>query len=546
MDSKKLVGIWVRVSTDDQVKGESPEHHERRARAYAESKGWEVKKVYRLEAVSGKAIMDRPEAKQMLEDIRKGEISGLIFSKLARLARNTKELLEFSEIFRSCGADLISLQESIDTSSPAGRLFYTMIAAMAQWEREEIASRVAASVPIRAQMGKPLSGQSPFGYHWVDKKLVPDPKEVPVRKLIYELYLEHRRKKKVARILNERGYRTRTGTKWGYTSINRLISDSTAKGLHRRNYTRRGGKNYEECIIKPESEWIYNRVPAIVSEELWNQCNQIVEEQHQKRKVYARSPVHLFAGVAVCSCGGKMYVPSNSSKYVCRQCRNKIEAMDLESIFHEQLKSFLFSDQEIKQHLEKAHTALQEKKEAFETLVSEQEKVQKEMDNIMRLYQAGNIPPNGFRRYYDPLDERSKQLGKQIPDLQANIDFLKIQYLSSDEILHEARDLYSRWSEFTHEDKRKVIETITEKIVIGKSDVTISLCYMPSATPTEKSPDDLSSPPPLPQNTPNSPPSPSIKMMATNHRTRTALKIFFPSIMRFLRTVQPSDCAFTT
>ena len=50
VEEKKCVGIWIRVSTEDQARGESPEHHEKRARAYAELRGWEVKEVYRLEA----------------------------------------------------------------------------------------------------------------------------------------------------------------------------------------------------------------------------------------------------------------------------------------------------------------------------------------------------------------------------------------------------------------------------------------------------------------------------------------------------------------
>src|SRR5947209_20513151 len=88
--TEKSVGIWIRVSTEDQAKGDSPAHHEKRARHYAEAKGWKVIEVYHLEAVSGKSIINQPEAKRMLEHIRSGRISGLIFSKLARLARNTK------------------------------------------------------------------------------------------------------------------------------------------------------------------------------------------------------------------------------------------------------------------------------------------------------------------------------------------------------------------------------------------------------------------------------------------------------------------------
>lgn len=476
---EKSVGIWIRVSTEDQARGESPEHHEMRARYYAESKGWTVKEVYHLEGLSGKDVMDYPETKRMLSDIRTGHITGLIFSKLARLARNTRQLLDLADIFREQNADLISLQESIDTSSPSGRLFYTVIAAMAQWEREETSDRVKASVPVRARLGKKLGGQAMFGYQWVDNNLVPNEKEAPVLRLLFELFREQHRRKTVANMLNERGYRTRNGSKFSDATVTRLLKDSTSKGLHRMNYTKSLGEN-RNWELKPEEDWIMRPVPSVVSEELWNACNAILIEQEKKNVKPTKKAVHLFTGFAFCHCGGNMFVPSNSPKYTCRICRNKIDETDLETIFHEQLKAFIFSPEEIYKAFEQTDHTIKEKEELIASMEKESKKLATELDKIMQLYIDGEIPKEGFGRRYNPLDERKKQIDDQIPELHGEIDFLRIQLLSKDEILTETKDLYSKWQDLERESKRTIIETITEKIIINSDEIHIHLNYIPS------------------------------------------------------------------
>lgn len=487
----KRVGLWIRVSTEDQARGESPEHHEVRGRMYAESKGWTVVTVYHLEGVSGKAVMDHPEAKRMLEDVRVGAISGLIFSKLARLARNTPELLQFAEYFERYGADLISLQESIDTSTPAGRLFYTLIAAMAQWEREEIAERVAASVPIRAKLGKRISGAAPFGYAWVDGALVPDPQEAPVRRLMYELFRESGRVRTTAALLNKRGHRTRNGSRFTDVTVRRLLMDPTAKGVRRANYTRsRGaGKGWN---VKPESEWIEVPIPAIIEPSLWEECVAILEERKAQRVPKpGPKPLHLFMGVTFCACGGRMRVPSdtpNSPKYVCTKCRAKIPTADLEVVFASQLQSFVISPEAIAEHREAADTALSQKRELLRTLESEQAAVTDEADKLYRLYLDNGLSVAGFRERNDPLAARKEQLATEIPRLQGEIDFLTIRQLHSTEAVADAQTLYGSWATLSFEEKRGIVETIVGRITVGDEGVEIDL-RAPTDTAADPTPD---------------------------------------------------------
>jgi site-specific DNA recombinase len=479
-EAKKPVGIWLRVSTPEQAEGESPQHHEARARMYAEMKGWEVREVYHLEAVSGKSVLEHPEAKRMLDDVHRGQITGLIFSQLFRLGRNTRELLEISDFFAKHQADLISLAESIDTSTPIGRMYYTLTAAMGQCDREMTAARVAASIPIRAKLGKPLGGVGPFGYHWVEKKLLPHPEEAPVRRLIYDLFIEHRRLKTVARLMNDAGYRTRRGTKFTDTTIRRLLQDPTSKGRRRANYTQSTGDK-KHWVPKPEEDWIWTDVPEIVDEATWETANQILAE---RKRAPATRPtkrvVHPFAGHTFCVCGTKMYVPHKGAKYTCGACRNKIPVVDLDRVFRERLRQFAVSEDEILAYAAKGDEALREKERLLAALTRDKAKITAERDKLYRLYLDDGLTSQGFGERNRPLEARLREIEEELPRLEGEVDFLKIEHLTGEEIAAGASDLYSRWPGMTPEEKRTLVETFVRRVTVGKDEISFSLYYFPS------------------------------------------------------------------
>ena len=479
----KDIGIWIRVSSEDQARGESPAHHLERAKAYAAARGWTVKEVYDLAGISGKSVKEHPEARRMMADIKRHHITGIIFSKLARLARNTKELLEFSDFFRDNEADLVSLQDSIDTSTPSGRMFYTFQAAQAQWEREEIADRQKASILVRAKLGKTINGQSPYGYQWKDRKLVIQPDEAPVRRKMYELFLQYLRKGTVAKLLNAAGHRTREGHIFHDITVTRMLTCPSAKGIYYFNRVRKTGP--WAGTEKPESEWGKTECEAIVPEDLWNQVNRIIEEQLKAWKKPGKVPMNPFGNRIWCQCGGKMYARTDSPKYHCRKCNRKIPVDTFEELMRQELHKFYGSKEQVAIRLNDAQKHLTDTEEELAALQRNIQKVRDEMAQTHKLYIEGQITSQGFGQFYKPAEERLNQFLADLPKLEADVCRLKVDRVSVEEVIHEARNLYERWPQLGVEQKREIVEAIFEKVEIGERDgqgkITITYSGLPSS-----------------------------------------------------------------
>lgn len=479
------VGIWIRVSTEDQARGESPKTHEYRAKTYAEFKNWKVVELYDLSGVSGKTVIDHPKAKKMLADVANGKIQALIFSKLGRVARNVRELLDISDHFQKHNANLVSLDESIDTSTPAGRLLFTVIGALAQWEREEISARVSASVPVRAKMGKPTGGKGPFGYIWKDRKLVINPKESPIVKEIFSTFLTTKKLLTTARIMNEKGYRTRNGAKFGKTTTKRILTDPTYKGLKRANYSKSKGDK-KSWVLKPEKDWVYFEVESIVSTDTWNEVNAAITKN--AAPFPATLPLigkYAFSGLLTCGdCNKKMYVMKHNGmdvpRYSCRGCKTKINEDVLFEQFKEGLKCMVVSPEQLDGEHKTDESILQGKESLIKTLNSELKTIDRKIDTLLDLVNDGSLDRKIFSERIGGLQERKQQIDFEIPRLQGEIDFVKISEIGKNFVIEQATTLYDLWDSLDAENRKKIARELLKKITLTKKDLMLELYYLPA------------------------------------------------------------------
>lgn len=143
--------IYARVSTKDQ----NCELQLRDLRAFCVARNFILVREFVDVGQSG-AKDSRPQLNELMASARKRQIDAVLVWRFDRFARSTKHLLLALEEFRSLGVQFISYQENIDTSTPLGQALFTIVAAVAQLERDLIRERVAAGLRVARQNGKRL------------------------------------------------------------------------------------------------------------------------------------------------------------------------------------------------------------------------------------------------------------------------------------------------------------------------------------------------------------------------------------------------------
>jgi len=143
MKDKKLAAIYARVSTLN--KGQDPQMQLRELRDYSKKRGWKIYEEYVDKGISG-AKDSRPALDRLVTDAHKRKFDVLVVWKFDRFARSVSHLLKALETFGSLGIEFVSLSEQIDTSTPTGKMVFTVLGAVAELERSLIVERVRAGI----------------------------------------------------------------------------------------------------------------------------------------------------------------------------------------------------------------------------------------------------------------------------------------------------------------------------------------------------------------------------------------------------------------
>ena len=307
---QKRAAGYVRVSTTAQVQeGESLATQRDSITAYCKAYGLELVTIYADEGISGASTEKRPEFLQLLNDAKASKFGCLVIHSLSRFGRNARELLNNYDELESHGVKLIFLKESIDTSTPYGRLLRTVMAAFSELERDMIRERTSENRLAKWRRGGTFVGKAAYGYRWnKDRKAVEvNPVEAKIYRHIVDLYLyEGLSDLNIALRLKDEGVKFR-GRKYPATqTIAYVLKNPVYYGnfvVNRHEYAgdRRTGK------MKPETEHITIEAPALISKTKWDEIQKKRTFNKTKAKRVTLAQDYFLRDLLVCGeCGGRI------------------------------------------------------------------------------------------------------------------------------------------------------------------------------------------------------------------------------------------------
>jgi len=320
---------YVRVSTEEQIKGESLSTQRKQIEEFCESKKWGLIKTYDDEGRTGASLDARPGFRQMIEDAKNGQFDVIVIWKLSRFARNARDYQNTTYELEQHGVLVASVKESIDPTTKTGKMIGGMIALFAEWEHETIREQMSENKMAKWRDNRAFMGKAPFGYNWnkAEAKLEVHRQEKAIYDRIVKMYIRQGMSMRdITLKLNEEGltptmYRKKRDgnpykqNPWTSTVVNYILSNPAYYGNYVMNQMKyaldiKTGKHQRTKERKPESEHINFKIDPLISKTEWDEIQSTMAFRRIKTKHKGEfTDLSFLRDVCVCGfCGGKINV----------------------------------------------------------------------------------------------------------------------------------------------------------------------------------------------------------------------------------------------
>ncbi|UTG84507.1 recombinase family protein [Bacillus paranthracis] len=450
------VGIYIRVSTEEQAReGFSISAQREKLKAYCESRNWDDYKFYVDEGLSAKDT-NRPQLRTMLSHIEQGLITTVLVYKLDRLTRSVMDLYKLIDIFDKYNCSFKSHTEEYDTSTAMGRMFITIVAVLAQWERENLGERVRMGQIEKARQGK-YSAKAPFGFNKdKDDVLVINEEESKVVLDMVKRIEEGYSIRRLARHLESYTKPIRAH-KWHIATILSILSNPALYGA-----------------IYWAGEIIEGAHLGIITKEEFDKLQQLISSRQnfKKRKV---SSIHVFQMTLVCpTCGSRFTcersaytrktdkVTIEHNRYRCQPCAlngrksMSVSEINTENAFIDYINGLQFNNIPEQKNSEEVNE--------IEIIKKQQASIEKQREKYHKAWARDLMTDNEFTKLMGETKEESNKLKEKLEYLKEDDE----EVTNYTEIKEVVKDIKDNWYALTQEEKKQFVNMFIKNIYVDK------------------------------------------------------------------------------
>lgn len=487
--------VYARFSSDNQ-RDESIDAQLRAINEYADKNNIKIVNQF-IDRAKSATSDKRPEFQNMIKfcEADTTGISMVIVHKLDRFSRDKYDSAMYKQKLKVKGIRVVSVLENLD-NSPESLILESVIEGMAQYYSANLAREVAKGQRENGLRAMHNGGDAPLGYDVTnDKRYAINKEEAQAVKIIFDMYVNGYSYSNIIDKLNDLGYKTKRGNKFGKNSLHGILSNEKYTGVYVFNKTQRKGINGKRNGHKQKSEdeiiKVEGGMPQIIGKDIFIQAQEMMQKRKKAPGSHKAITLYLLTGIIKCGeCGHAMQGNKRKDKYGndyisyrcgCRKqkrdCKNKeIKREYLEEFVLTELEEHVLNDNAIpalsKELNERLKTKSNDNHEMLNNLRNKLDKVNKEIENILTAIMSG-IMNSMLKDKLDELEQVKLNLDLKINELSIESNSVESVDITEDQI----RNMFGRFKEFVLTrnlpECKKFISDYVKEVVVYRDHVEV-------------------------------------------------------------------------